>query len=244
MALSVSTLGLFVFLLPGLLFRYFIYHESLVKRAILSANTIFASLSIILFAVSVHFGALLSLSLVADLACWSQLVCVDVILSYDDQITITSGQAVRTPVQFMMVYPTALVAYLAYAVAVGFCMARVFTWTATWNGFAARVLHGPLAALTQAGRLEMITCFVLTSIQHENRQLIYSGFPEEIGLKDGSKIDYLVLRAPEKFYLRKNRRWPQTSLAQARLISQPYARGFLFIDGAEIENVHFESWSF
>ncbi|MCP5084369.1 MAG: hypothetical protein GY948_21990 [Alphaproteobacteria bacterium] len=90
----------------------------------------------------------------------------------------------------------------------------------------------------------MITCFVLTNIGHENRQIIYSGFPEEIGLKDGAKIDYLVLRAPEKFYLRKNRRRPQTSLAQARKISQPYARGFLFIAGSQIENVHFESWSF
>ncbi|NNF78409.1 MAG: hypothetical protein HKN05_10315, partial [Rhizobiales bacterium] len=57
MALSASSLGVFVFLLPGLVLRYFIYQGSLVKRAILSANPIFAALSVLLFALSVHVAA-------------------------------------------------------------------------------------------------------------------------------------------------------------------------------------------
>lgn len=244
MALSVSTLGLFIFLLPGLLFRYFIYHESLVKRAILSANTIYASLSIILFAVSVHFVAVVILALAGEAACGAGLYCADLALTYERAFVITVGQETFAPFGFMLAYPWALVIYLIYAVSVAFGLARLFTWLATRNGFAARVLHGPLATLTASGSIEMITCFVLTNIGHENRQIIYSGFPEEIGLKDGSKIDYLVLRAPEKFYLRKNRRWPDTSMSDAKKFSKPYARGFLFIDGTEIENVHFESWSF
>ena len=236
MSWSVSTLGVFVFLLPGLLLRFFVYHESLVKRAILSANPLHASLSVILFALAVHFVAALALLTGADLVCRAGAGC--------GALEVAVGGRLGDPGAFVLAHPGAVTGYLLLASVVAFALAKLFVWLAGWSGFAARILHGPLAALAQAGRIEMVTCFVLTTIGHENRQVIYSGFPEEIGLKDGAKIDYLVLRAPEKFYLRKNRGRPETSFLRARKISRPYARGFLFIAGGQIENVHFESWSF
>ena len=67
MALSVSTAGLFVFLLPGLFLRTFIYQDSLVKRAVFSANGLYAALSVIGLALCVHAAALGGLGLLTAL---------------------------------------------------------------------------------------------------------------------------------------------------------------------------------
>ena len=231
MALSVSTAGLFVFLLPGLFLRTFIYQDSLVKRAVFSANGLYAALSVIGLALCVHAAALGGLGLLTA-------------LTGSDGLFLDLGQDTVSLIEGALARPWLPAGYLLYAMVVALGLAKCVALAARRGGFTARLLHGPLAALQGAGGPGMITCFVLTNIAHENRQIIYSGFPEEIGLKDGSKIDYLVLRAPEKFYLRKDRRWPDTTLKQARTISRPYGRGVLFIAGGQIENVHFESWSF
>ncbi|MCP5084370.1 MAG: hypothetical protein GY948_21995 [Alphaproteobacteria bacterium] len=140
MALSASSLGVFVFLLPGLMLRCFIYQGSLVKRAILSANPIFAALSVLLFALAVHFAAAAAAWLGAAAVCRLQLACPELHLVFGAGPVLEGGAGGRRLLAFLAAHPWALMAYLGYAVLVAFVLAKLFSVVARVNGSAARLL--------------------------------------------------------------------------------------------------------
>lgn len=148
--------------------------------------------------------------------------------------------------------PNFIVVYLGYVLVYGFFVCVIaYLLARTLRAFAnrfesvGRLLYGSLASLISSLDVPLITCFALSKITYEDKQVLYAGVPVEIGLKEGSKIDYIVLEAPAKFYLRFEKKQPQSTFSNARELSPgPNARGFLYISGEDIENVHFEGWYF
>ena len=106
-------------------------------------------------------------------------------------------------------------------------------------------MYGPLAPFISRPETAFLTCFVLTKVSHENRRLVYAGYPTEISLREGSNIDHIILKDPDKFYLRLNRDMPKTNFEKARPISSlGRSQSTMYISGSEIENVHFEAFYF
>ncbi len=106
-------------------------------------------------------------------------------------------------------------------------------------------MYGPLASIMSPNYVTFLTCFVLTKVSHENRRVIYAGFPTEISLREGNNIDHMVIANPEKFYLRLNRDTPKTSFDKARRMSaHEFSQGYMYVSGSEIENVNFDGFYF
>ncbi len=74
--------------------------------------------------------------------------------------------------------------------------------------------------------------------------MMYAGFPEEISLKGTNTIDHIVIKDPEKFYLKIDKTAPLSTFENARRISRSFSNSLLYISGDEIENVHFEGFYF
>lgn len=243
MSLSESTLLLFVFLLPGLVFPYFLYHRSIIKKELLSSNPILASLAVLLYACGIH---LLSCSLIAATIKSLSFVgySLDTFAYYGNEFYILEAGGAKYSIgQYAFEHPIIPVAYIGITLLVATWSAKLVRWLADWCPPIQVVLYGPMAPIARFKGAELISAFVLTNITKDALIVMYSGFPLEIGLKGGTKIDYIVLQSPEKFYLKLDSRAPKTTLDRARPIS-PDSNSALFIAGSQIENVHFEYWGF
>jgi hypothetical protein len=145
---------------------------------------------------------------------------------------------------YIVSFPLRVLLYLFLMVVVSVLVAFAFRVLARYFRSVGRLLFGPLAPILSDSPADLLTCFVLTKIQYQNRRMIYAGYPIEVNLKDGSNIDHIVLENPEKFYLRLNTSQPISSYDNARTISTLGAMSLMYISGRDIENVHFEGWAF
>lgn len=148
-------------------------------------------------------------------------------------------------VNFLIDFPkTSIIVFLAIC-ATAVALALFVQFLSTRTTFVGRLLYGSLAPLLSRRNVPVLTCFVLTKIGHENRRLMYAGFPTEISLREGNNIDHIIIQNPEKFYLKLNRQSPSTNFLTAKPISNhQFSESVIFVSGTEIENVHFEGFYF
>jgi hypothetical protein len=243
-SLSASTLALFILLIPGFVFRMFLYFRSTVNRAIFSDNAVYSSVAILLQAVAVHVVAVTATGAVAifydHFWGWVQPEVLHFkLFSYLQTLEILDFGKITRPM-FLCI-----AVYFLFAVSLAYILAVLVQRVSHHSYFVRRLLYGPLADLMGPHQVSILTAFILTRVTHQHKRLVYAGLPKEIGLREGSKIDYIVLQQPQKFYLQLSGRVPVTSINHARPIGSSGSRSnMLFIAGSEIENVNFESWAF
>jgi hypothetical protein len=248
MSLSASTLALFVILVPGLVFRFSIYHQSLVRRTFVGGNAIYSTIEVILLSVIVHLAFILlgSLLVLATFSIFGRAASLPQLSESQGDLIVTWGTSPSVSLTtFFLSNPMIALAYFVATMLIAYFLGQASRRVANWSKSLAKVLYGPIAPLASKDKTTIITCFVLTKIEDDHRRVMYQGLPREICLGEGNNIDHIVLMNPEKFYLKFDVDAPTTTRGKARPISS-YAEGngFLYISGGEIENVHFEGFYF
>lgn len=246
MSLSASTLALFLILVPGLIFRYSLYHGTRIKRPFLGSSTIYSSIAVLLYSAFVF----IIFTLIVRVLIWiynffSTYDLKVVPVEFNGHMYIFYGAKRFEIINFIVEYQTINIVLFVIICTLAFVIAKVVQYLGTFFPVISRFLYGPLSDMLLTRDTPLITCFVLTKIIHEKKRMMYAGFPEEISLREGNNIDHIIIRNPEKFYLRLNERWPSSTFTNSRPIStQTYSKNLLYISGAEIENVHFEGFYF
>lgn len=246
MSLSASTLALFVFLVPGLIFRSALYWMASVRRAFFGISTIYSSIAVIFFALTIHVVMLLGSALfvmVAQSNGWPARL--PLAFERDGELLVAwPNQDAQNLTSFVLSEPLMFCAYLALAIAVALILAWLVRAAADRWAAIGRALYGPIAQMIAARKTSVITCFVVTKIQYQSKNLAYAGWPQEISLREGNNIDHVVLRNPEKFFVKLNEAVPITSYNKARpLSSMSTGDTYLYLDKTDFHNVHFEAYS-
>lgn len=246
MSLSASTISLFVLLIPGLIFRFAVFLGSPIKRPVSSGNSLFYSITIVFFSVTIHI-----ISYVIFIAIILPLI--NLYPNNDFNLSITQFGGVLyifennkkfTILKFLIDHNVYSISYFLYTIQISGLLAYLSKELSFRSNSFGRLLYGPLAPLINTN-FDILTCFVLTKINHEERHVAYAGFAIEISLKDGSNIDHVVLQDPEKFFIKMIGNWPKTTFNHSRMIASEYSStGLMYISGEDIQNVHFESWPF
>jgi len=243
-SLSSSTIFLFAFLIPGILFRYTVYIDSIVKRPWGTGNALYITVNVLTVS--------LFLQIVAFFIFWffSWLFSNIFSYSYDlglvvfaDKTYIFYNHHRFSITSFLINHFGISLAYFFILTIVTIVMAKALFYFARRYEYAGRFIFGQLASILKDTTSPIVPCFVLTKMCNGKDRLVYMGFIAEVALKDGSKIDHIVLSAPEKFYFRMNQRMPVTTYKNARSVSSfPYSPSLMYISGEEIENVHFDQY--
>lgn len=246
MALSASTLALFLLLVPGLIFRYSVYHGSQIKRPFLSSNTIYSSITIILYSMIIFIFYIVLFKTLLALSWWLfGSINHFTIVEFNSQLYIFQDKRRYEIINFAVNFPIITIVSVIVICLMSYLLAISVQFLSLKISLIGRLMYGPLAPLLAQGEATLLTCFVLTKVTHENRRLIYAGYPTEISLREGNNIDHIIIENPEKFYLKLNVQKPTSSFLQARPIStHDYSQSYIYISGTEIENVHFEGFTF
>ncbi|EFO34311.1 conserved hypothetical protein [Roseibium sp. TrichSKD4] len=245
MSLSNSTFLLFLFLVPGLLFRLALFQGEIVKRPFPSPSSLWSAISILIYSASMFMLFFLVTNALLYLVNLVHPYEVPVSFADFDGVFYLFYEGARLkPLNFLYLYPH--IAVVLSVVMAGFVIAAAYTarYLARKIQALGRVMYGPLAPLLAMEKkgAGIFTCFVLTKIADGNKRLMYAGYPAEVSLKDASTIDHIVLADPIKFYLKLGRDLPISSLPIAREVSSSASISHLYIAGSDIENVHFEGF--
>jgi hypothetical protein len=235
MTLSVSTLLLFILISPGFLFRFYLNHKSIVKRIRVASDALHSGVLLLIYALIIHTVSILSLWILYKIYRLFR-VRPEILVEYKDDFIITIDGVVEDIYPFIFNHYFYSIIYLIYTVVVVYLVVFILVFLSKKLAPIARLLYGPLYELVMKGP-DFLTAFILTNISHNGKLLMYSGYAKEVGIKDGAKIDYIVLDTPIKFYLSLAAKEPKTTLQNARQID-----GLLFLDCEKIENVHFQGW--
>lgn len=232
--------------MPGLIFRYSVYHGSLVKRPFFASNTIYSTIAVILYSVAILIVSYLMSRLIIYVAGYFWTVSFPFsIVEFNNRLYIFHEKRRYEIVNFVVNFPISTIIFFSSMCFVAFASAKCVQYTGKKYLFIGRLMYGPLAPIISRSATELITCFVLTKISHENRRLIYAGYPSEISLGEGNNIDHIIINNPEKFYLRLGRTHPSSSFKNSRSISTlTYSQSYIYISASQIENVHFEGFYF
>jgi hypothetical protein len=235
MSFSVSTLLLFILISPGFLLRFYLNHRSLVRRVRIAPDALHAAVLLLLYALVIHI-----ISIITAMAILGATKCIfgkpDLSFHYTGNFEVTINGKTENLYPYVVNHFGYLVLYVLYTLFIVYVVVCVLIWLSKRLAPFARLLYGPLYRLVLKNP-DFVTAFILTSISHQGKQVMYSGFAKEVGIKDGSKIDYVVLDSPIKFYISLTGREPKTTLANARSMD-----GLLFLDCDKAENVHFQDW--
>lgn len=248
MSISASTFALFLFLIPGFIFRYTLYNDSIVRRPIYASSTIYTSVEIIMYSVIIFiFYTLLCYFCVFifNYIFWDYDIPVEFV-EFNRNLYIFHNNRRYEIVNFITNYKfTSFILFFTICVFAFLFAIGVQKLSRKINIFG-RFMYGPLSPLLSRQDTAIITCFVLTKIVHENRRLMYAGYPKEVSLRDGSNIDHIIIDNPAKFYIRINRDRPTTTFVKSKPISNVgvFGESIMYISGPEIENVHFEAFYF
>jgi hypothetical protein len=240
MSLSLSTIALFAFLVPGFLFKFFIYQASIIKRPIFSDNALYSTVAILVYSSAAVAAALIFITLFATLFHdWhprphNDPVQISVFRLAEDQFKLGMDLSAFLHVVGLWI------ASCITAILLGFAVRASASHSLT----VRRMLFGPLASLYKSSTINIPFAFVLSKLQFEERNLMYAGVAEEIGLGTGSNIEYIVLRTPQKFFLKMSGKKPLTSLDQASSIGNLKQTNFLFLSKENFSNIHFEDYAF
>lgn len=245
MALSVYTLALFLFFVPGLIFRAALYHGTIVRRDFFSSNPALFFVSIIFYASFV--------ALSAAFICWLTLAALRATDWYHLHIyafqassnlyIVFSGQTYYATT-FIAEYAHVVIIYFLYVCIVAFIMSKSIRNISPYSNSIGRVIYGPLERFLNTKADVFLISFVLSKIEHNGKRIVYGGLPTEIGFKGGNDIEYVVLTHAVKFFLKLGGDNPATTFQQLRHLDNPKSltAGILYISGDEIENVHFQGW--
>lgn len=246
MSLSASTLALFLLLVPGLIFRYAVYQGSLVKRPFFASSTIYSSISVILYSSFIFILFFVICKSAAWLvSCFNGYRIPLNVVEFNSTLYIFHQSRRYEIVNFIVNFP-----YISIALFTGICLVAFGSAIGVQKmarriRLIGRLMYGPLAPMISRKDTALLTCFVLTKISHENRRLMYAGYPSEISLREGNNIDHIIIENPEKFYLKLNREYPASSFSKARRLSvHGFGESYIYVSGTEIENVHFEGFYF
>jgi hypothetical protein len=236
MSLSASTLVLFVLLVPGFVFRFCLFHGSIVKRPFYTSGSIYASITMVMFAIFIHVSVFVTLRLALFIAeNWFSYSLDFGIVEFNGSIYLFYKKARYEVISFISRFPVVSSIYFFVIIISGYIAASIIRYIANKTGLFSSILYGPLAPILASKKEVALICFVLSRVSHENRQVIYMGVPSEISFKDGSNVDHIVIEDPAKFYLRKNRQNLSTSFDDIEPLSgQAAAQSYLYISGTEI----------
>ena len=236
---SLATAMLFVFLVPGFLFKFFIYHKSLIKRPLLGENVLHSTLSILIHSSIVMLVTLLLLVLTLFLLPqmhgqlrqpgWGE---VDWTIP-----TLFESMHRRGPDFKGAVH---LLGFFVVTCAVAIALGGATRFLAGRFALLRTLMFGPLASLYKTSSINSPTADVLTKVGHEKNRIMYSGIVEEVGLNDGSSVEYIVLRNPSKYYLVMDAPSPVTTFQRAISVGRRSLRNLLLITSENIENIHFQ----
>jgi hypothetical protein len=237
MSISLSTLLLFLLISPGFLFRFYLNHRSIVKRVRIASDAAHSILLLIIYSMVAHvFGLALLWIFLKLVSISNQLYKIE--LFYTDSFRVLVNGVYYDLMFYVLNHPYLVVLYLIYSFFIAYFLVRLLLRASLSYSSFARLVYGPLHNLVMPSP-DFLTVFVLTNINHNGKRLMYSGYAKEVGIKDGAKVDYLILDNASKFYLSLTSKEPRTTLDNARAI-----KGLLFVDCDKIENVHFQSWKF
>lgn len=247
MSLSVSTLALFLFLVPGLIFRFSLYEGSPVRRPFLASGTLYSSIAVILYSTMIFTLTISILQINTYIANeigngirFGIAELNDIVYIFDDHL---QENRRFTIANFLINYPMRTVAMFSLVCLLAYVLARTVQRLSRQIGLIGRMMYGPIYPMLSQKGAPFLTCFVLTKVGHDKQRLMYCGYPEEICLREGNNIDHIILSDPEKFYMVFDDPVPTTTFGEARRVSrQEQSRGQMFVSGSEIENVHFESF--
>jgi len=243
LSLSASTLLFFVLLIPGIVFRFFLYSETIVKRSLNSSNTLYVSVMVVLYALACQIGTMLLYNLISRIVLRDSKFDISVkLVEVDGKVKFFANAETNGYFGFIDKHPFIVGCYSIGTLVFAICLAKlVLVIAQRWHPLG-RVLYGPLAPLVSGKYVELFVCHVLTKIRKGDQLVMYSGFPIEVNLVDGSRIDHIIIKNPEKFYLCLGDEVPKTTRGNSRKMSGSDA--LLYISGDEIENVHFATWLF
>lgn len=229
------------------MFRFFIYSETPVRRSLNYSNTIYVVIMVLLYAIFINVTSMLIWNFVTKLIrhCfgWDYVVKIK---EAGSNISLHIAGVDHTYFGFIDKYPVLSIAYSIWSLVIAYALAKlVLALSERWMPLG-RVMYGPLAPLLSSRHDELFTCHVLTKVQEKNRRVMYQGFPVEVILKNGSNIDHIVIKNPEKFYMKINSQGnaPTTTRESSVSIGDGVLNGLIYISGNDIENVYFESWYF
>lgn len=242
MGLSSSTLVIFIALIPGLVFRYAVYANTLVKRPIAAGNIIHAVASILLISIILQISSILIFWLVLH---WSSEI-----FKYNSSISFSEFNEVfyiflnnqrYTPVNFLVNHYWISLSYLSFSFFITILFSYFFQLMARKTKYFGHILFGPLREIFQDTTEPIVACFIVTKICYNSKRLVYFGAISEISLRDGNHIDHLVLNESSKFYLKLNESTPKTTFYNSSTFGSS-SGGLLYVSGSEIENVFFDPY--
>lgn len=244
--MTVTSLVLFAFLGPGIVFRLIIYNGVPVKRPFASSNTIYISISIVVISACVH---LINLLLWSGVGLLSGIVPglgdTPKLIEFASSYYIFHDNHRHSLTGFLLEHTMWLYTYLMALASITYTSAKLFGFMASRYRSVGNLIYGPITALIDRRNRQFFECYVVTKTCHEGGLVVYMGNPAEIGLKDGSNIDHIVIRNPQKFFMDLTRDVPITNADAMRPVgSTKSAPGLLYLSGNDIDDVHFQSYSF
>lgn len=245
MSLSSSTILLFAFLIPAIIFRFTVYSNSIVKRPLGSGNLIHITVSILTLSVLIQIISFFVFWLLSSLASSGLEYTYKIsITEFDEKIYIFYNNTKFTITKFIFEHYLISLAYLVVLLGISSLLGLLFTFAAKRYVPVGRLLFGQLAQILSGQVFPVLPCFILTKICHENKRIVYSGFVAEVALRDGSNIDHIVLQNSEKFYFKINQRSVETTFFKSQSLSRDTNSygGLLYVSGDEIENIHFDQY--
>ena len=243
MNLSVTTIALFLFLIPGYFCKFTIYQRSIIKRPIIDANVFYSTISILIYSSIVLTPAMILMVFALyygpnlhHLITYphSQPSAISASKLLFDQYQ--GGMNLAADIHLAGLW--GLSCWFAYLIG---SIARA----AASRGYYFRsMLYGPLANLYKSNSINVPAAFIVTKIEFKERRVMYAGFAEEIGLGNGATIEYIVLKAPQKFYMKLDGNNPSTTFRSATAVGSPTTTNLMFISKEDIENIHFQDYTF
>lgn len=251
MTLTLVTLVFLLLIMPGMGFRFSLYHGGRITRNVSPSGSLSNIALVIVTAIFAHAITIMSLVI------WEAL--------FDPVWLNSSREAVRSfleafwdhalPVPFweLRTFVFFILGYVLCATLIGTTCGYVFIRAIDLGHLRLKAFHGALFDHIVGPESPTVLAHVLTKVEHDGRILMYRGFVKEVGLEKGRKIAYIVLYGAARFFMKMDSDgdYPETSkkteykfigLDKGQDLDSATMSTALLIDGEEISNVVLNSF--
>lgn len=251
MTLTLITLVLLVLVMPGMGFRFGLYHGGRITRNVSPSGSLSNIALVLITAILAHAIVLFSLVIVEKSINPQWLTdCKEAVRSLLQAIW---GNDQSGPWSEIRTFVFFTFGYVLFASLIGTGLGYGFIRNIDKGSMRLTAFHGALYDHIVGPEPPVMLAHVLTKVEHEGRILMYRGFVKEIGLEKGRKVAYIVLIGAARFFMKMDSKGdhPQTSdktdykiigLDKGQNINSSTTKTTLLIDGEEISNVVLNSY--
>jgi len=239
-SLGAGTALLFFFVSPALLFLTGFYTFGRITWSDLEHGLMFDVTLFIVVSLAFHF-ALLPLSAHFSLIIFNFDLVSEIIKIETDQLKNISSE------EYIQIF-TFFAVYFVIVCAISFFAGRALIIAIERKIIPISVFHGAYYEIATRSRNHDNTVFVdiLTKITRKDDQIVlYKGLLRTLHLGSGGKIDFVTLdRVERTYYTKEDDKISVREDLVGSAIEMPAGHsGFLVIQGEQIENIMFRTWS-